>query len=282
MRAVAAVAGWVVGLLLLAAPSAQASCALPQPRTDRLGAADAALVGTVLARDEDSIRLRLERVVKGPISGQEVEFANPPTSVALSAQPGERVGLLLNDDGQGFAPSDCGRIGPEDLVAAALPAPCRAGDRPAGRLRPRPRVLGCAQVPGGGGVQLLHSRARRRPGAARAGGCLFVLELKRDPIGGCTAPGGTLGTDAMTDRYVAGSVDPLAGGVVLVARRRDGTEVRRSAALLVVDGPRTLRRLGERRAFGVFVVSVPPGARPVLLEERGARGDVLRVVRVSA
>ena len=281
MRVVGAVAGLILGLLLLAVPSAQASCALPQPRADRLAAADAALVGTVLARDEDSIRLLLERGIKGPISGDEVELANPPTSIALSAQPGERVGLLLSRDGQGFVPSDCGRIGPEDLVAAALAAPCQAGDRPATRLKPHPRVLGCAQVPGGRGVQLLDLRARRRPGQRRTGGCLLLVELRRGPIGACGAPDRSFGADTITDRYVTGSVDPLAGGVVLVARGRDGTEVRRAAALVAVDGPRTLRRLDEPEAFGVFVVSVPPGTRPVSLEEHGARGEVRRTVRVT-
>jgi len=277
------IASAALAAALIAPSAAQASCVPPPPREDRIAQADAAVVGTVVGKEGSVYTLRLERVVKGSIAGGELRVRDeaPASSITLSLQPGQRVGLLLradsadttNGDRADYVANDCLRIGPDDLTAAAAAAPCKAGARPAVRTRSRryavrPRVLGCGRTPAGIPFQLV---GYRRTGSKRP--CIDLVRLPSGPAAGC-GDGRVRGragvdVDGRAGRLISGTTDPAAGGVAV----RYGNGEVRQAALVVVDGPRVLRRLRLSRPFAAWVADFPPGAAATGLELHSWHGE---------
>ena len=252
----------LLAALLAALPlpdAARASCAMPALPADRLAGADAAVAGTVLAVSEDNnrIRVRVDRAVKGNLP-PEFEIYNPGnTSIALRLAPGERTGLFLDQQGVGYAANACTRTGYDDLIAAAVPPPCE----------PEGRVVGCGRAPRGRGVRV---EARRR--------CLEVTVLPSGPVGECVRPGfpssdthvilGTAG------RVVFGAAQAGTQGVAVTYRRARGDDARRSAALIPIRRPAHLRRLGLKRERVLWAVQLPRGASPIAAEHHGFGGTV--------
>ena len=248
----------------LGAAPAHASCAMPDPPAERLARMDAAFAGTVVARSESAIRFRVERALKGDL-GPEIEIPNPLTSVQIGLQPGERTGLFLYRDHGALVSNDCLRTGPEDLLAAAVPPPCKGGARVHGR-----RVVGCGQPPEGRGFRVVDRRIRssRRH-------CLAILPLSGGGRPRCGPPPGHRADVYVTGgpgRFVSGAASWDTQGIALRYRLRDGSEAVRRAALVPVKGKRTLRRLGAGGRFVQWAVELPPGAAAVALERHGFGG----------
>ena len=286
MRHFIALAG--VAAASLAVPSAaQASCAMPSPREDRIAAADAAVAGVVVRQESSVYTLRIERVVKGSITGEELRVRDEAhmSSAGLSLKQGERVGLLLRNDtsdaddgGAAFVANGCTTIGPDDLIAAAAAAPCKAGARPAARYRKRryafrPRVLGCGRTPAGIPFQIV---GHRLAGSERP--CLDLVRLPSGRAAGC-GDGRVRGNrgvdvDGRAGSLISGTADAAAGGVAVRYRVSTGQEVVRQAALVVVDGPRTLKALKLRRPFASWVADFPAKSAATGLEFHGPFGGV--------
>ena len=274
----------------LAVPSAaQASCAVPSPRADRIAAADAAVAGTVIRQEDSVYTLRLERVVKGSITGEELRFRDEAhmTSAGLSLEQGERVGLLLrndtsdaNDGGAAFVANGCTIIGADDLITAAAAAPCKAGARPAARYRNRryafrPRVLGCGRTPAGIPFQIV---GHRLAGSKRP--CLDLVRLPSGRAAGC-GDGRVRGrngvdVDGRAGSLISGTADATTGGVAVRYRLRTGQEAVRQAALVTVEGSRTLDGLRLKRRFASWVADFPAGAAATGLEEHSPFGGAGR------
>lgn len=273
---------------LLAPPAAQASCAIQPPRDARIAEADAALVGTVVAREGSVYTFQVERAVKGALGERlRVRDESPASSIGLNLPIGARVGLLLRadradatgGDGADYVANDCRRIGPDELVAAAVEAPdCEAGDRPAVRYRSRryalrPRVLACGRTPGGTAFQLVGYRLK-----GRARPCLDLVRLPAGPAAGCgdgrIRDGGLVDVDGRSGPLLSGTANPNAlGGVAVRYRDARAPEMVRHAALVHVDGERTLRRLRIPRPFATWVADFPRGATASALEPRSWHGE---------
>jgi len=265
------IAGGVLAAFLLLPAGAQASCIAPQPPSLRLQQADGAFSGTVLSRSDSTIRLRVDRAVKGDL-GPEIELANPTTSVQLGARPGDRIGLFLYRDAQGYASNDCLTIDPDDLLAAAVEPPCRPGARPAVRPRRQAyvRVLGCARPPEGAGFQVLATRrAGQRP-------CLRLVVLPNRFVRRCADAalrrGQSIDVDGIAGRTIYGTVDGATQGVALRYRMPDGSEGRRLAGLVPIAGARAMRRFDLKRPVQQYAVHLPDGATPLRVERRFGRG----------
>jgi hypothetical protein len=111
----------LVAGLALAADASACSC-LPVDLARDLPRADGAFVGTVLERrtTEASVLLlfRVEQAYKGDIDARiEVETARDGASCGLDLPVGERVGLLLERDGDLWRSSLCSRADPADFLA---------------------------------------------------------------------------------------------------------------------------------------------------------------------
>ena len=262
---------------LIAPSAAQASCAMPAPREDRLAAAQVAFVGTVVRREESVYVLRVERTVKGTLGAEaRVRDEYPRSSISMNLQPGQRLGLLVRAEGSELVGNDClSPIGPEDLVAANTAAPCKAGARPAARYRKRryafrPRVLGCGRTPAGIPFQIV---GYRLPGE-RA--CLDLVRVPSGRAAGCgdgrIRGANGVDVDGRAGSLLSGTTDAFAGGVAVRYRVRTGQEETRQAALVVVDGPRTLRGLRLGKAFATWVADFPAGAAATGLELHFPRG----------
>jgi hypothetical protein len=109
-------------LLLPAAPAAAMSCPVPAP-LPRLQAADAAIVGEFLPRDEDgAYRLAVRERIKGDVGDVvEIPGARPGTSISTAPDfpPGFVTGLFLARSGAAWAAGTCDTVDPGMLRAAA-------------------------------------------------------------------------------------------------------------------------------------------------------------------
>ena len=119
MRRLLAVAG--VLFVTLAADAAACSCRPVDLERD-LPRADGAFVGTVLERRETEasvlLLFRVEQVYKGEIDGRiEVATARGGAACGLDLPVGERVGLLLEHDGETWRSGLCSRVDPADFLA---------------------------------------------------------------------------------------------------------------------------------------------------------------------
>jgi hypothetical protein len=116
VRVTAALAVAAAGLLASAAGALACTCAPVELERD-LPRADGAFVGTVLERrsTEASVLLlfRVEQVYKGDIVNRvEVETQRDGASCGLELGVGERVGLLLERDGELWRSGLCSQVEP--------------------------------------------------------------------------------------------------------------------------------------------------------------------------
>jgi hypothetical protein len=283
--------------LALWAPAASASC-LPRDARLVLAGADAGVVGTVAERRGDEYVIRVERVVKGTVSGPDVVVRDSmsQTSAALGAAAGERLGLALDGSDGAWTTSGCDRVRPDDLVLAGESAPpCEVGGTVAQRrhddeehagIRPvgRSYILGCLGRPGAP----LELRAYRLShGGGGSSLCIDFAELAFGFATGC----GTNRVRGDVPARVQGAVrrgadltvsGPATAAVrsVRIHFRRGGRAVAREAGFLRVTDPALLRRLGVARPFGQFVARIPRGARGVRLTAHGPGGRRLGGVAV--
>jgi hypothetical protein len=119
MRKLAALA---VVSLAFAADAYACSC-LPVDLERDLPRADAAMIGTVLERrTTETTRVylfRVEQVYRGELDGSRVEVETPRDGAAcgLELAVGQRVGLLLDRQGQRLRSTLCSRVDPSDFLA---------------------------------------------------------------------------------------------------------------------------------------------------------------------
>src|SRR5687768_11188723 len=105
---------------LLHPAAAEASCAIQPPSRDRLAEADAAFVGTAVRStgtpERPAYVFRVEKSYKGAL-GAEVEVRDEygVSSISLDPKPNQTIGLLLQQDSNGYFANDCDRIPPEGL-----------------------------------------------------------------------------------------------------------------------------------------------------------------------
>lgn len=142
-------------------PVASASC-LQVSTQEVLDGSPAAIIGTVTSREQETVTLDVERVLKGGLPTGPVTLANPVTSVQFSGEVGERVGLGLSPTPSPFPVTDCLRADPEALTLAA---------------GSRPRYV----VGGRGGLLLLDSRGRLQRKVTGLGGTVTALSRDRQP-----------------------------------------------------------------------------------------------------
>jgi hypothetical protein len=107
--------------LAVAGDAVACTCA-PVDLARDLPRADGAFVGTVLERHETeasvSMLFRVEQVYEGDISNRvEVETSRDGAACGLELPVGERVGLLLDRDGDLWRSSLCSRVDPAAFVA---------------------------------------------------------------------------------------------------------------------------------------------------------------------
>jgi hypothetical protein len=119
----------VASLAAAVEPARACSCIPPDPWTF-LKQADGAFVGHLVSRREAAqgravLTFRVERAVKGKIGGTvEVTSANNGAACGIETSVGQRIGLFLAREGDGWVGHLCWQVAPEDLLAAAsLPAP---------------------------------------------------------------------------------------------------------------------------------------------------------------
>lgn len=115
-------------LLATLPATAEASCTFGKPK-ERLAAASAAFVGSVVAREGDRATLAVEERFKGELPDRiDVVDESPGTSASLQAAVGDRLGLLLRAAGADgtLRANGCQVIAPEQLreAAAAGEGPC--------------------------------------------------------------------------------------------------------------------------------------------------------------
>jgi hypothetical protein len=116
---------WVVGVAAAAALSASASACtcLPVNLARDLPRADGAFIGTLLGssprEDNQTVyRFRVEQVYRGDIDSRiDVVSARDGAACGLELPRGERVGLLVERDGEVWRGSLCGQVDPADLLA---------------------------------------------------------------------------------------------------------------------------------------------------------------------
>jgi hypothetical protein len=119
----------IASLAAAVEPARACSCVPPDPWA-YLKQADGALVGRLVSRRETEegravLTFRVERAVKGKIGGTvEVTTANNGAACGIETSVGQRIGLFLAREGDGWAGHLCWQVEPADLLAAAaLPAP---------------------------------------------------------------------------------------------------------------------------------------------------------------
>jgi hypothetical protein len=261
--------------LLAAAPAANASCIQRDARTV-LAAAEAGIVGTIVDQRGDDYVIRVERVVKGDVRGDEVVVRNasPRSSAGLSARVGERLGLGLRSQGSGWTASDCERADADAmLLAADSAAPCARGGSVALPGGERAWVLGCV----GTAPSMLELQGRRR---ANGSLCIAFYSLTTGTWTPCTRTSGRRGFVAWVQGVTRGSGSLLLSGPShpavrrIVVRHRTATGPRGplDATLVRVSDPSLLRRLGVARPFGAFVVRLEEDARRVRMTAFDASG----------
>jgi hypothetical protein len=109
-------------LSLLFAADAWACTCLPVDLDRDLPGADGAMIGTVLERSVSGTtsryRFRVEQVYKGDVEDRAVVFsAADGAACGLELAVGQRVGLLLNRDGDVWRSSLCRQVDPADFLA---------------------------------------------------------------------------------------------------------------------------------------------------------------------
>lgn len=110
-------------LLGLAGDALACSCA-PIDLARDLPRADGAFIGTLLEREDreatSTLHFRIEQVYKGDISNRvEVETARGGAACGIEAPTGERIGLLLERDGQVWRSSLCSQVDPSAFLELA-------------------------------------------------------------------------------------------------------------------------------------------------------------------
>jgi hypothetical protein len=126
-------------LAVTAEPAHACSCALLDPRT-ALADSDAAFVGTVLRRQDESpsgmtLVFRVEEAFKGGLGDTvEVRTASNSAACGIEAPVGTRIGLFLQREGAGWAGSLCSQVEPARLREAARPLPPPNGKGPVALL----------------------------------------------------------------------------------------------------------------------------------------------------
>lgn len=124
------------GALVLGAQAAFGCSCVAVPAKDKLAAADAAFVGTVIERrdarprpapgepissdDPVDVRFRVERAYKGEL-GDEVVVRTSAlgASCGLEAEVGERIGLVVDREDARWEGGLCDQVDPEELAEAA-------------------------------------------------------------------------------------------------------------------------------------------------------------------
>ena len=119
----------VASLAAAVEPARACSCVPPDPWSF-LKQADGAFVGRLVSRREADqgravLTFRVERAVKGKIGATvEVTTASNGAACGIETSAGQRIGLFLAREGDGWVGHLCWQVAPEDLLAAAsLPAP---------------------------------------------------------------------------------------------------------------------------------------------------------------
>jgi hypothetical protein len=112
----------LVLLSLAFAADAYACSCLPVNLERDLPTADAAMIGTVLERrtgETSRVYLfRVEQVYKGELDNRvEVVTARDGAACGLELAVGQRVGLLLARDGEGWRSGLCSQVDPADFLA---------------------------------------------------------------------------------------------------------------------------------------------------------------------
>jgi hypothetical protein len=108
----------VIGLVALALAADAFACTCLPPDLERdLPLADGAVVGSVLERRQGGAEvtyvLRVEQAYKGDLDGRvEVVTAADGVSCGLDLAPGQRVGLLLERDGDTWRSGLCQQVDP--------------------------------------------------------------------------------------------------------------------------------------------------------------------------
>jgi hypothetical protein len=160
--------GAAAAALCLGLESAQACSCISLDARQGLADADAAFVGTLVARrqafpsqpggvsssaDPDIFTFRVDQVIKGDLGPTiEVWSARSGASCGVEAAIGQQIGLFLRRDGTRWSSGLCWQVPPTALREAALPLPAPNGSGPV-------RFL----IGGGfGGVRLLALDARGR------------------------------------------------------------------------------------------------------------------------
>ena len=201
----------LLGAVLVPVEPAAASCLPPEDPRITLARADAAFIGELVSRRSSAgvesprgeiFVFRVRESVKGGL-GQVVEVRDeaPSSSVGLSAEPGQEVGLFLRRRGGRFAANDCDRISPGQLRVARRGGPAvkeattpavvsfrlrgrrltvtvaRDAPRQVRRALRRRLTFFCGSF-AGGGRNAGTATARFRPGARRV-----RLVLSRDVFG---------------------------------------------------------------------------------------------------
>lgn len=168
MSRLAVASGAAAAALLFGLESAEACSCVRLDARQGLSEADAAFVGTLVARrqalpprpggvsssaDPDIFTFRVDKAIKGDL-GQEIEVwsARSGASCGLEVAIGQQIGLLLRRDGTRWSSGLCWQTSPDALREAARPLP-----EPNGRGPVRFLVGG-----GFGGVRLLALDARGR------------------------------------------------------------------------------------------------------------------------
>ncbi len=113
----------VIVALVLAGDALACSC-LPVDLVRDLPQADGAIIGSVLERRDreatSTLVLRVEQVYKGDISNRvEVETARYGATCGIEVPAGERIGLLLERDGEVWRSSLCSQVDPAEFLALA-------------------------------------------------------------------------------------------------------------------------------------------------------------------
>lgn len=116
----AATLALVAAALAVAADALACTC-LPVDLDRDLPRADGAIVGTVLDRRdaprETTLLFRVEQVYKGDIENRvEVVTAADGAACGLAADVGDRLGLLLERDGERWRSGLCRQVDPSDFL----------------------------------------------------------------------------------------------------------------------------------------------------------------------
>jgi len=124
MRLAVAVAAALAAASLAFAGDALACSCAPVDLVRDIPRADGAFIGTLLERDDrestSTLLFRVEQVYKGEIDGRiEVETALGGAACGIEAPVGERLGLLLERDGDAWRSSLCSQVDPSAFLDLA-------------------------------------------------------------------------------------------------------------------------------------------------------------------